>query len=298
MLSLKQKMQVLESVKETPFKFDKVPDYLKYVRERGMGRIILTRIFEQLVALDAEISANYDLLSEDEWNELFAMYSTPLPEASAELSAKIGVFSMNFSYFCDELFKPASKIKDILEITSTVYANITRNVQFVVFKAAMAQPKHVFGYLMTYLRKHPKTYAPFFSSLLVRLRLDHAGCGDEEEFRLKCVRLYAEYARTRIPGASLDALVLGQHLLYILCFFPEYRESLPVVRECVDAIFDSKMACRMNADVIGRFSALHKYTVDECVEDTAEVLHFFPFDAPVCPAVYDIIRDGYNPRAE
>lgn len=292
MISLKKKMQILESLEKASFDYETIPEYLSYASVAGLYRPILKAIFSNLILLDTQISASYDLLLEEEWEQLFMTYSTPVSDSGSELLEKVECLSVNFSRCLNEIDKPEHKIEDVLEILNPIFKNKTRNMQFLLFKIAKNRPRHVFGYLMARLRKDPRVYAPFYCSLLARLKLD-----DNEEmraFKLRCVNAYVNNFRSRKLSKNLESAVLGQFLLYILCFNVGYFTMIPGIKEDVDRLFELEVYTLMNKDVVDRFCDIFGYKLMGFESSKNDCVFSFPFDFPICPSIQDLVQADFN----
>lgn len=291
-MDLKRKLQVAEALKKNPFEHHRIPEFLSCTHVPELRRAILTTVLKNLVLLDTEVSASYDLLTEQEWHSLFQAYSTPLPESYAQLKEKVESLSSSFTRLRDELSKPLYSIEEILQSFSSIFKNKTRNMQFLLFLVAKQYPRHVFGFLMAQIRKDPRLYAPFFASLFVRLRLPDS----EESLGLKsrCINAYVAFLRTKKLSRTTDSVVLYQFLLYIFCFDSSYYEAVPGIQADIESMFRHDLPGAMNKDVVDRFCDMygHKYPMVE--HDISEWLLSFPFDVPICPAIMSAIEPDYR----
>lgn len=290
-MNLKQKIKILEELEAKNFDYQKIPEYIAYSNIPGLLKPVLTAVVKHMVVLDTQISAAYDLADEDEWeNHISQAYSTPqsLNEDKIEIMGKIKLLTDNFSRLCKILDSPDMKSEDILEIVEEIFKNKTKNIQFILFRIAKSRPKHVFGYLMAKLRKYPLVYAPFFCSLLVRLRLE------DTDFKLRCAKIYFKHIESLGNEKTMVNGLLVQFMLYILCFNKNYINELPGINEFLKkTVFEAELYMTMNRDILDMFCQIFGYEI-KCFESVDfECIHYFPFDAPICSKIYDIIKDDF-----
>lgn len=284
MVSLKQKIEILESLDKVPFNYDRIPEYLEHTQIPEMAKPILKNILTKLTLLDTQITASYELTSEDDWQALFSNYETPLSQASLEIKHKIDLLSINFLKIFDELKKHS--IEPVLDILSCIFKNKTRNIQFLLFKMAIMHPNAIFGYLISKAKKDPQIYVPFYCSLLVRLKFD-------EDLKIRCFSAFFKLISGLKMSKNIDYIVISQYLLYILCFNKDQLSKNVAIKDFVDRIFKSGLTSLMNRMVVDNFCDIFGYKCAVFHSFKNECLYFFPFDMPICKNIQDAIADEY-----
>lgn len=301
-MSLKKKLQILELLDKNVFDYEKIQELLSYASIPGLTKPILKSIFHNLVLLDTQVSASYDLLSEEEWDSLEYSYETP-PDSLTQchdtcgnsiqdnnIRNKIEILNTNFPIFLEELSK--NKIENILDILIPIFKNKTKNMQFILFKIAKIFPRHVFGYLMAKVKSEPRVYAPFYCSLLARLKIDNI----DNTFKLRCHIAYVKHLKSLKISKNLDFIVLSQYLLYSLCF---NREFFNESKDLIDDIHRAGVFSYMSKDVVDRFCNIFnyydvfKYKISAIENNRNECLQSFPFDYPICKAIQQEIDCDY-----
>lgn len=284
MADLRQKIEILEQLNSNTFDYNRVPEYLAHTGIPGLAKPVLKSILSKLILLDAQVSASYDCLPEDEWAALFSGYDTPLPEPVMELRQKIEWLSANFTIFFAELKKlgPAQ----ILEIVAPLFKNKTHNIQFIFFKAAGLFPRELLGFLVAKMRREPRVYTPFCASLLARLRTD-------EDVKGRCFSHFVKHLRGLKPSKNAEYVVVAQSLLYLLCFNKEYFTKHADAKAAVDDIFSAGIPSHMNKSVVDRFCDIFDYKCLIFEGTKSECLHTFPFDMPICKAIQDAVVEDY-----
>lgn len=282
-MDLKKKLEILESFEKSPFDYSKLPEYIKSAENHQIKKHVLSAVLKKLILLDTQISASYEIMSEEDWEMLHSIMDTPLPQHFSDTRKNLDILSENFAIFCEAI--KTAKVEDMLQILSQIYKYKTKNVQFVIFKMAEVYPKQVFGYMLNNMRKDPKVYAPFFCSLLVRLDID-------EVLKKKCINAYLKHFQTIKANDSIEFVLFGQFLLYMCCFKHEIFEE-EGVKKIVDNIFKSNSASYMNRKIVDMFCELFGYKNVIFKSYRNECLYSFPFDPPVCKKVLEIVQSKY-----
>lgn len=291
-----QKLEILKSLNNSIFDFKRIEELLKYTVYKDMEKPIMKKVIEQLIELDTFISASHEILSDEDWEQICISCDTPgaspsyqhpeeifeNKENSKEIKEKLEFLNLYFLPVLKCLEK--MKIELALEILTPLFRIKTRNIQFLLFFLAKKSPSQVFGFLISRLKKDPKTYAPFFGSLLVRLDLD-------SDFKMKCYQAFLKHFLGVSPNKSINYVVLAQSFLYIHCFkdFKLSDSSSKIVK----MIFSEGYASLMNKNVILKFSEFYDEVIPAFYSLKNECLYSFPFDIPISRAVADIIQDSY-----
>ncbi|KAI5169968.1 hypothetical protein PAEPH01_1136 [Pancytospora epiphaga] len=285
MLSLKEKLKILDAVNSKAFSYSRMPEYLDYTADPSLIKPLLKRIFSCLVLLDTEISASHDILEDDDWDSLFNIYDTPLSADLAKLKTDITLFTSVFNTFYQILFSKCN-IEDIFDIITPLFKNKTRNIQFLLFKLPVPGRSKLFGFLLARLRKEPRVYAPFYCSLIARWAI-----GDD--LKNRCIGAYMRYFQSLTLTKSLDCTVSAQYLLYLFCFNREYFNSSEEAKGAVCKIFSLGLHKGMNEGVLEKFCGLYGYKYSNGTCNVPECLNFFPFDWPICKDIQELIADEY-----
>lgn len=318
MLSTREKLAILSSLNKSEFAYESIREYFQYLNEPSLFQPILKCITSQLVRIDTQIAAAYDSLSEEEWDDICAVSTSEqvddeLNHKYSDIIAKIRFFSEFYPRFLNLLVR--MDINDVFKILVPLFKNKTKNIQFVLFHLASLFPRNVFGFLMSSVRKDPKTYAPFYCSLLARLDM-------ENSLRTRCFTLYFEFVSKMKMAATPNFILSAQYFLYALCY---ERDAFffDGVKLWVDTLFSTKLPSLMNRDVVEKFGSLFEplrfrsQTPDseesslgfgsikqhkQKVKDTSYhckvfkshepfISPYFPFDRPICPSVDQTISN-------
>ncbi len=289
MMNLKEKIKILKDMETNNFDYKKIPEFLSLSRINGLFKPIITAIINNLIILDTHISAVYDLVPDEEWKSYFTDSDVPIVCSAEddEIFEKIKILISNFPVLYEYLNNDDIPTEDIIDILQEIFNNKTRNIQFLLFKIAKKRPKHIFGYLMAKLRKFPKIYTPFFCSLLVRLKLD------DVDFKIRCVKIYFNHVYNLKLEKNIDTALMIQFLIYILCFNQNYYYDIDGIKPFIDEVFESSLTSIMNKDIINMFCKIFNYKVKPFENNLMECMYYFPFDAPVCPSIYESIEDDF-----
>lgn len=293
-LTLKEKMAILEALKATPFDFNRISEFLSYSHWPDLQYSILEKVVTQLMELDTFISASYELLAEEEWEQVDIECSTPggsppysqqpveKKSSIEELKEKLGILNKNFQL----TFECLKDLKAItaLKICSDFFKVKTRNIQFFIFLLAKEYPEVVFGYLLANLKKSPQRYCPFFSSLLVRLNFDG-------NLKNKCYLAFLKYLDNLKPSKTINYLIIAQSLLYIHCF-KEFQLCETSIKK-IKMIFEDGYSILMNKIVVEKFCEIHDYKITAFKSFKNECLYMFPFDLPVSKLIVDCLGEDY-----
>lgn len=281
--TLKEKVEMLKSLEKVPFDCSLIPHYLDYTPDPGMAKPILKKIVKKLVEVDAYICAFYDVLPEEEWENACTDYDTPndTPGQNADLKSKLSILNLNFVRVYEGLKE--LKIESALDVLGPIFKVRTRNAQFLLFLLARDFPNQIFGFLLSKLKRDPKTFGPFFSSLLVRLDFD-------AELKQKCVQAFYRHFNTLKPTKTTNYLVLAQNLLYILCFREFSLADTPVP---VKRLFEGELVPLMNKNIIAKFCDIHGQKAPAMCSLKNECLYLFPFDPPISKPIIDLVEEWF-----
>lgn len=276
--TLREKIEMLRSLENIPFDCSLIPRYLDYASDSDMAKHILKKVVKKLVEIDAHICASYDVLPEDEWESICASCDTL--EQDADLKNKLSILNSNFLSVYQSLRK--LKIETALDVLGPIFKIRTRNVQFLLFLLARDFPNHVFGFLISKLKRDPKTFCPFFSSLLVRLDFD-------AELKQKCAQAFYRHFSTLKPSNGVDYLVVAQSILYILCFkeFPFSSTSM------VEKLFEEELVPLMNKNIVLKFCEIYGQKVPVMRSLRNECLYLFPFDLPITKPIIGLVEQYF-----
>lgn len=281
--SIQEKVEVLKSLESPSFDYSLIPRYLDYASDSCMAKPILKKIVKKLVEVDAHICAFHDVLPEEEWEDACADHDTSEDSSrqDAELRNKLSILNQNFVGVYESLRR--LRIETALDILGPVLKVRTRNVQFLLFLLAKDFPNQVFGFLIAKLKRDPKTFGPFFSSLLVRLDFD-------AELKQKCAQALYRHFGTLKPSNAAEYVVLSQSILYILCF----REfSLGDAAVQVRRLFEEETVSLMNRNIVAKFCEIHGKKIPTMHSLGNECLYLFPFDLPVSRSVAAIVEEHF-----
>lgn len=301
--SLKEKIEILKSLQESTLDPSKLHDYFKYTSVPGLSVPILKKVLEYLTDLDSQISASYETLSDEDWERIVSGESGIL-DKNFEVKTKIDCFEMHFRSFYEILMN--SDTSSTLDVLSPLFRVRTKNIQFLVFLVAKHNPRAVFGYLLSNLKKSPLIYSPFFNSLLVRLNFDF-------EIKQKCLMALFRYCSECKPSSSIQYLLLIQGLLYILCFKEFSREALKAstleydggdekhtsticfgrIWTLVRKAEEMRLFAYLNRDVVSRFCEIYGLKEPAYHAPKNGLFSFFPFDLPVIPGIKKLIENDY-----
>lgn len=281
--SVQEKVEMLRSLERGPFDYSLIPRYLDHASDSSMAKPILKKIVKKLVEVDAHICAFYDVLPEEEWEGACADDDTAedAPPQDAELKSKLSILNQNFMPVYESLKR--LRIETALDILGPVFKVRTRNVQFLLFLLARDFPNQVFGFLLTRLKRDPKAFGPFFSSLLVRLSF----CA---ELKQKCARAFYRHFGTLRSSNAAEYVVLAQDILYLLCFreFP-----LDDAAALVGRLFEEETVPLMNRNVVAKFCEIHGQKIPTMCSLKNECLYLFPFDFPVSKPIAALIEEHF-----
>lgn len=276
--NLKRKVEILNSIKKTPLTQESLPDYFSYASQKDLAVPVLKAVLNCLIEIDSQLSATYEITSEDDWKALTSLEI--VLDENFELKTKLDCFVLYFNAFCTHLesLSPA----ETLNVLSRIFLVKTRNIQFLVFLAAKSSPREFFTYLLINTRKSPSIYAPFLSSLLVRLNIDFS-------IKQRCLIALHRHFQSLNSSTNPEYLILLQNFMYILCFkeFSNYAEMAEIIKK------QRELFGYLNKDVVTKFCGIYneKDPVYKTVKNS--VLYFFPFDLPVIPKIVKIIEGDY-----
>lgn len=292
----KQKLEILDSLSKQIFDSNRINEYLKLSQSKDLQKPILKRIIEYIIEIDTFISASYEIISEEDWEQICLFCDTPGgsptcfdaeialdgKESSKEIKEKLEFLNLYFLPIFKSL--ETMKIETILDVLSPIFKIKTRNVQFLLFLLAKTYPSQVFGFLIAKLKKDPKNFSPFFASLLVRMKLN-------PEFKKKCYNAYFRHISVLKPSKSINYLVQAQNFLYIHCFkgFRIDDSSSKIVK----MLFNDGYACLMNKNVAIKFTETHNEKIPAFFSYKNDCLFSFPFDLPISRTIADMIREDY-----
>ena len=286
MTSLKNKVEILKSLESEPFDSARIDDYLKYAIVPDMANPILKRILKYLIDSDSQISASYELISDEDWDLLVSDKPSVVNE-HFDLKTKIDCFTMHFVAFYEILDN--NEISLILEILIFIFEVKKKNIQFLLFLTAKKHPKQVFGFLLSKMKKLPAIYTPFFSSLLVRLKFD-------KELKNKCFQAFKRHLLAQKPSKTIQYLILLQSYMYVLCFkdFMVDEESL----NCIKMAQTHSLLPLLNKDVVRKFLSIphiEKHNFKDPVFHSLPNTCFycFPFDLPIIPLIKEKIEQDF-----
>ncbi|ELA41129.1 uncharacterized protein VICG_01828 [Vittaforma corneae ATCC 50505] len=303
-MSLKEKVEILKSLQESTLDPSKLQEYLKYTSIPGLSVPILKKVLEYLTDLDSQISASYEILSDEDWERVISGECSIL-DKNFDVKTKIDCFEMYFKLFYEILV--SNDISSVLDILAPLFKIKTKNIQFLILLVAKSNPKPVFGYVLSNLKKAPLIYCPFFSSLLVRLNFDF-------EIKQKCLAVFLRYISENKPSNSVQYLLLLQSLMYILCFkefSTAFMSESDVLKadnshEKQTAIIDvdriwelikkgeeMNSFAYLNRDVVSKFCEIYKLKEPAYHAPKNGLFSFFPFDLPVIPGIEKVIQNDY-----
>lgn len=296
MVTTREKIAILKSLQDSSIDPSKLQEYLSYASIPGLTVPILEKFLEYLIDLDAQISASYELLPDEEWTEIVSRDEIVL-DKTFEIRTKIDCFILHFKAFYDVLSN--TKITEIMHILCPLFKIKTRNIQFLVFLVAKEDPKAIFSHLLIQLKKDPLLYCPFFASLLVRLNFDIC-------IKKKCLRIFFKNIFDLRPSENIQFLLQFQSLLYILCF-KEFSfsgdissikddnsennniEILPLIRK----VEKMQLFQYLNKDVVSRFCQMYGMKEPPYSASKEGPFCFFPFDYPILPGIGVLIQEFY-----
>jgi hypothetical protein len=284
MPTLKKKIDILKSLENPQFDPSNIDEFLTYAAIPGMASPVLKRILSYLIECDSQVSASYELISDEDWALLVSDNMSPTDE-NFELKTKIDCLAMYFSLFYNILEK--NEINLILSILQQIFEVKTKNIQFLIFLLAEKHSKSIFSFLLLKLKKYPLIYTPFFCSLLVRLNFD-------VQIKQKCFLAFKKHLISQIPSKNNSFLINFQSFLYVLCFksFEIDEESLRFINK------NSIYFHLMNKDVVLKFLSLEKIQklkiknpVFHSISSTC--FSYFPFDLPIIPQITEKIESNF-----
>lgn len=276
MATLKDKIAILKSLESNPFDQTRITEYLSYAIVPDMTCPILKRLLSYLIECDCQISALFELISDESWANLVSDRPSATDE-NFDLRTKIDCLAMHFNSVYEILDN--NEISLALNVLSALFEVKTRNIQFLIFILAKKHLKQVFAFLLTKMKKLPTVYTPFFCSLLVRLKFD-------AELKAKCFQAFQRHLLSKSPSKNIQYLVLLQSYMYVICFkgFEIDEESLKHIKKAY-SFFGL-----LNKDVVLKFMEIPiianlklKDPVFHSLANTC--FYFFPFDLPIIPQI-------------
>lgn len=293
-LTAKEKIAILKSLEDPNLDPSKIQEYLKYLEIPSLSTPILKKFLDFLINLDSQISAFYETLSEEDWENVISPNCSVL-DSNFDLKTKIDCFEMHFKSFYTSLKDLNSQENDLENITTVfnifepLFKIKTKNIQFLIFLFSKKNPKYAFGSLLSKIKKSPLIYCPFFSSLLVRLKFDI-------ELKRKCLLVFYNHIQSITPSDSVQYLILLQGFAYILCF-KEFSENitdlLKNLPNFISKIEELNLLGYLNKDVASRFCSFYNIKEPAYQKPKNEVFYFFPFDLPVIPGISQMIEEDY-----
>lgn len=281
MLTYKEKLELLESLKRTPVDLTLTDRTINYAHDNVLRRPVLSSLLSELTNLDAYISVMNGMLGQEEWDEVVSDYETPIEGDYAKLREKIRIFVSAYNHL-DKVIC-SFRVEDVLNIFRTSLLSKTKSVQFLLFKLCCKYPQAVFRFLFKLSCSNPMVFLPYLSSLMVRCRVD-------EELKIQCIRAYTKYLKSLKRTTTVQFVILCQCLLYISCF---RRDIVTGEKDLIDWIFSSGLAKYMNKHIVGMFCELFGYECDTFSSYEHDCLYFFPFDLPIFSEIYELISDSY-----
>jgi hypothetical protein len=285
--SIKEKIEFINHLKSNKIDLSRTEDYISLSSHSFLKRPILLKLVEEMVRLDTQISVHHDMVTEEEWDAITTLYSTPTEDDHCKtISDKMQVFTHSFSILCANLSLYSASHMFLL-FDEYVLSSKTRNVQFLMFQMCLKSPDSTLAHLLSKIvRQSPLSnhYIPFLCSLLVRCKIG----GDI--FNM-CVSKLQLFAKSRELRRDLSSILLAQSLLYISCF---RKETLEGIREYIDRVFKEGYVRYMNKRVVEVFCKLCGYTcVGAFKPMDNDLLYFFPFDPPVIPQIKNLFMENY-----
>lgn len=281
MLTYKEKLEFLESLRQSPIDLATADRTIGYARDNVLRRPVVEGLLRELTNLDAYISVMHSLLSDEEWAEVVSGYDTPIEGSHASLKEKIRVFLSAYGHLDRAIC--SFKTEEVLNVFRTSLLSNTKNVQFLLFRLCSRHPQTVFNFLFRLSQTNQGVFLPYLSSLIVRCRVD-------EDLKMRCVRGFIRHLRKLPRTRNLQCVSAHQSLLYICCF---RKEAAAEARDVIDWVFGSGLARCMNRDIVDNFCRMFGYECKTFASYENSCLYFFPFDAPIFGEISNLVSDSY-----
>lgn len=279
MLTFKEKIELLENLKNAKLESSLLEKYSDYLTNKALAGPILRKLVSSLIDLDISITAEYECLTDQEWETITSNYDTPLElEPYSTLRDNVKMFLS--AYKIIEAKVEHIDVNVLLDVLKLVVFSKTSNIQFLFFKLAICKPDPVLYFLLENLKVSPHLYVPYFASLVARCNIDSS----------KAVSYYIDYIRSIEKSEDFRYILFCQGLMYICCF---RKEHIDMCKDIVNNIFEKHLYRYMNETVVEvfcktfGFNTKHMNSLDNCA------LYYFPFDLSLFDAINDMYEDYY-----
>lgn len=279
MISFKNKIQILKTLKTEHLDLSEVDKYLDLLKCKSLTSPVLDKIIESLIDLDVQMTAIYESVTDEDWLDITSDYDTPIDKQDyCTVRENIKLF--------------VSTYKALEEIMTQLDLNIlfsslkkiplckTSSLQFLFFSIALYKPNPVLHFFLDNIKDKPCVYIPYFVSLVCRLSKDTS----------KAIQKYIEWVRTLKKGKNLTYVQATQGLMYLSCFKKEYIEEC---RDIFHYVFSGNIYTLMNPNVVEKFCTLSPYDFKYFRSLENVSLYFFPFDKSILETIHELYEDDY-----
>lgn len=279
MISFKNKIQILKTLKTENLDLSEVDKYLDLLKYKSLAAPVLDKLIESLVDLDVQMTAIYESVSDEDWLDIVSDYDTPIDkQAYCTVRENVKVFVSTYRSL--EEIIPQMDLNILFSSLSKIPLCKTSSLQFLFFSIALYKPNPVLYFFLDNIKAKPCVYVPYFVSFVCRLDKDSS----------KAITKYIEWVRTLRKGKNLTYVQATQGLMYLCCFKKEYIEEC---RDIFQFVFDKNIYALMNSNVVEMFCSLTEYEFKYFRSLENLSLYFFPFDKSILESIHELYEDDY-----
>ncbi|EOB13670.1 hypothetical protein NBO_64g0051 [Nosema bombycis CQ1] len=288
MISFKDKIQILRTLKTDDLDLTEVTKYLDLLKYKSLAGVVLDKHLDALTDIDTQMTAVYLSISDEEWIDLISDYDTPIEKPIQKPSYSFVRNNLKIfinAYKALDQVIPDLDLNILFNSLSKVLYCRTTSLQFLFFSVAKHKPNAVLHFLLDGVTSNPSVYIPYFVSFVSRFKFD---CSKFIEKYCKWIRNL--YKKSNFKTKSLLHIQATQGLIYICCFRREFIEK---VKDLLDFIFSENICSFMNSNVVEVFCSLSGYKCNNFKSLDNHVLDLFPFDKSILQPIHELYEDYY-----
>ncbi|KAF9761742.1 hypothetical protein NGRA_2416 [Nosema granulosis] len=279
MISFKNKIQILKTLKTESLDLSEIDKYLGLLECKSLAAPVLDKLIETLIDLDVQMTAIYETVEEEDWQDIISDYATPI-EKQTYRTVRENIKLFVASYTALEEITPKLDLNILFAALSKVPLCKTSTLQFLFFSIAIYKPTPVLCFFLDNIKDKPCVYVPYFVSFVCRISKD---CS-------KAIESYIKWVRSLKKGKNLIYVQATQGLMYLCCFKKEY---IAPCSDIFNGVFRENIYSLMNPNVVEKFCSLtpYEFKLFRSLENVS--LYFFPFDKSILDTIHELYEDFY-----